>query len=175
MMSGQTDETYMTVPEGIVMPTAAGYDLFRDESSQLVFVDDTGQRHVGVIPLRTFPISEPEGCISLLAEPGREIAFFDSLNSLPERAATLMRRELACREFVPVIRRIVSLTEDSDLPRWQLETDRGDTDVQVHIDDGLRRLGEHGLLVVDIHGLRFLIPHTAELDAASRGVLDRYL
>jgi hypothetical protein len=161
--------------QGIAVPTAARCDLFRDESSQLVFVDDMGRRHVGVIPLRTFPISEPEGCISLLAEQGREIAFLDSLTSLPERAANLVRRELACREFVPVIRRIVSSTDDNDLPRWQLETDRGDTDAQVHVDDGLRRLGEHGLLVVDIHGLRFLIPHTADLDAASRCVLDRYL
>jgi len=170
MISTQAEKKCVSTPHGISVPITARYDLFRD-----VFVDAAGQRHVGVIPLRTFPISEPDGYISLLAEQGRELAFFDSLTSLPEQAADLMRRELACREFVPVICRIVSSTDDNDLPRWQLETDRGDTDAQVHVDDGLRRLGEHGLLVVDIHGIRFLIPHTDELDAASRRVLDRYL
>ncbi len=150
-------------------------DVIRDVSNQLVFVDNTGRHHVGVVPLRTFPISEPDGCISFLAEQGYEVAFLEELTSLPEPAANLVRRELACREFVPVIHRIVPLTDDNDLPRWQLHTDRGPTEVQVHVDDGLRRLGQHGLLVVDIHGLRFLIPHTDELDAASRHVLDRYL
>jgi hypothetical protein len=174
-MSPKADETSVTVPKEVVRPAAVRYDLFRDESSQLVFVDGSGERHVGVIPLRTFPISEPDGHISLLAKQGHEIAFIESLASLPEEAANLVRRDLACREFVPVIRRIVALTDDSYLPRWQLETDRGDTEVQVHVDDGLRRLGEHGLLVVDVYGFRFLIPHTAELDAASRRVLDRYL
>ncbi|MHB8973716.1 MAG: cyanophycin metabolism-associated DUF1854 family protein [Pirellulaceae bacterium] len=150
-------------------------DLARDDSGRLVLTDSTGRRHVGVVPLRTFPISEPNGCIALLTEEGREIAFLESLASLPEEMGDLVRHELACREFVPVIHRIVSTTNDVDSPRWQLETDHGNTDTQVHVDDGLRWLGDQGLLVVDIHGLRFLIPDIAKLDAASRRILDRYL
>lgn len=156
-------------------PAAQVGELSCDASGRLVLVDAGGRRHVGVVPLRTFPISEPEDCIALLTEQGHEIAFLESLSTLPEPAADLVRKELEHREFVPVIRRILATTDDVDQPRWQLETDRGETEAIVHVDDGLRRLGERGLLVVDIHGLRFLIPDTALLDNASRRILDRYL
>ena len=175
MSCSQTNETSMSVSQATVVAPTTIRNLSRDDSGRLVLVDATGRRHVGVVPIRTFPISEPDGCIALLTQQGREIAFCESLASLPENVADLVRQELACREFVPVIHRIVSTTDDVDLPCWQLETDRGDTDTRVHVDDGLRRLGEHGLLVIDIHGLRFLIPDTAALDAASRRILDRYL
>jgi hypothetical protein len=175
MNCSQTNEKSRSVSQTTVVAPTTIRNLSRDESGRLVLVDATGRRHVGVVPLRTFPISEPGGYIALLTEQGREIAFLESLADLPEHVADLVRRELACREFVPVIHRIVSTTDDVDVPRWQLETDHGDTDTQVHVDDGLRRLGERGLLVIDIHGLRFLIPDTAALDAASRHVLDRYL
>jgi hypothetical protein len=150
-------------------------DLSRDSAGRLVLVAANGDRYVGVVPLRTFPITEPDGCIALLTEDGDEVAFLDSLADLPAQVVELLRQELTRREFVPIIQRIVATTDDIDLPLWRLTTDRGETETQVHVDDGLRRLGERGLLVIDIHGLRFLIPDTAALDAASRRILDRYL
>ena len=89
--------------------------------------------------------------------------------------AELIRHELTRREFVPVVHRIDLVVDDLDLPRWHLETDRGATEAVVRVDDGLLRLGERGLLVIDIHGIRFLIPDTAALDENSRRILDTYL
>ena len=42
-------------------------------------------------------------------------------------------------------------------------------------DNDVRRLGPNRILLVDTHGIRYLIPDTRRLDAVSRRILDRYL
>jgi len=153
---------------------AATFELSRDELGRLVLVNADGTKHVGIVPLRMFPISAPDGQIVILNEQGRELLIVESLAGLSQKTAELLERELACREFVPLIQRIVSASGDTHLALWHVATDRGETDVQVHVDDGLRRLGSRGLLVVDVHGVRFLISDITQLDANSRRILQQY-
>ena len=42
-------------------------------------------------------------------------------------------------------------------------------------DNDVRRLGANRILLVDTHGIRYLIPDASRLDAASRRILERYL
>lgn len=175
MNNSRKSENGSCVPGDTSVAPSMSFDLSYNASGQMVLIDVTGKRYEGVIPLRAFPISEPNGCIALLTEKGDEILFLESLDSLPESVTEMIRKELTCREFVPIIQRIRFLTDDINLPVWRLKTDRGSTQVQVHVDDGLRRLGENGLLIVDIYGVRFLIPDINKLDYTSRRVLDRYL
>ena len=82
--------------------------------------------------------------------------------------------ELSQREFVPVIRRILSAThhEPSD---WFVETDRGRTTFQLNSEDDVRRIEPDQASIVDAHGIRYLITSVRGLDGGSRRILEYFL
>ena len=86
-----------------------------------------------------------------------------------------MEDDLARREFVPHIRRIVKVSTDVEPPEWEVETDRGPTRFLLNSGDDIRRLSPMSALVIDVHGTRYLIEDTRKLDAVSRRLLERYL
>jgi hypothetical protein len=63
----------------------------------------------------------------------------------------------------------------SEPTEWDVETDRGLTRFILNSEDDIRRLGEGRALLVDAHGIRYLIPRLDSLDPFSRRVLERYL
>jgi hypothetical protein len=148
--------------------------LHRDSAGRLVFTDARGQVHVGVEPVRAFPISDPERWISLLDTRGRERAAIDDLAELSPDAAALVRQELAEREFLPQIERVVRVKTNKEPHQWQVLTDRGPAQFLMR-DDDIRRLGPTRAILVDMHGVRYYIPDSAALDAHSRRILSRYL
>jgi hypothetical protein len=151
------------------------FTLQRDPWGRLVLIDADGRRHVGVDPVRAFPISDPEHYISICDADGREIAFIEVLAEVAPDVRQILQDELAQREFVPVIDRIVRVSSDISPADWQVETDRGPTQFTLNSDDDVRRLGPHRALMIDTRGIRYLIPDTRALDAGSRHILDRYL
>jgi hypothetical protein len=93
-----------------------------------------------------------------------------------EPAQTLIRTELASREFMPVISTIVSVTSFSTPCTWTVETDRGDTDFVLKGDEDIRRIGADGtLLISDSHGIQYLVRDQFALDARSKKILDRFM
>ena len=87
----------------------------------------------------------------------------------------VLEKDLARREFVPSIRRILSVPADTEPTEWEVETDRGPTRFWVNSGDDVRRLGPQRALVIDAQGIRYLVDDLRELDARSRWVLERYL
>jgi hypothetical protein len=159
--------------EGIVLPRIM--DLQRDPWEQLVLTDSDGRQHVGVEVVRAFPISDPSRAISLCDAEGHEILCIEDLGSLPPEIRQLLEEELARREFVPIIRRIVAVSADAEPCEWHVETDRGATTFTLDSEDEVHLLDLHQVTVVDTHGIRYLIPDIRRLDAASRRILDRYI
>ena len=51
--------------------------LSRDAFGRLIFVDDEGQQHIGVLPVHAFPISAPELGVALVASDGRELLWIE--------------------------------------------------------------------------------------------------
>ena len=95
---------------------------------------------------------------------------------MPESARTLIVEELAQREFMPEIRRIVSVSSYATPSTWELETDRGATSLILKSEDDIRRLrGPGALLVADGQGIHFLIRDRKMLDAHSQKILKRFL
>lgn len=148
--------------------------LFRDAFARLVMIDAAGREHVGVEVVRAFPLSEPDRWISICDADGHEILALDDARQLPEEIRTILLDELAKREFVPVIRRIVKVWNQTDPQEWQVVTDRGPTSFCVDSDEDIRRMEPRQVLIVDGHGIRYRIPDTLQLDARSRRILDRY-
>jgi hypothetical protein len=159
-------------------PAAGGpraLDLSRDAWGRLVLTDAEGTEHVGVGPVRVFPISDPRGWIALVSKSGAELALIEDPAGLPAPIRELIEDELKRREFIPTVLRIIRIASDATPVEWEVETDRGPTQFLMDSEDDVRSLGPHRALVVDVHGIRYLIADTRKLDAHSRRCLDRYL
>jgi hypothetical protein len=150
---------------------ALAYDLF----GRLTLTTPSGETHAGVIPVRGFPFSAPQTCISFCDEGGHEVYFLPDVSRLDRAARELLEVDLARREFIPVIRAIHSVSAGAEPTDWQVSTDRGETQFTLNNEDNVRRMGPHGALITASHGIRFRIEDTRALDPHSRRVLRRYL
>ncbi|MEN6458459.1 MAG: DUF1854 domain-containing protein [Thermoguttaceae bacterium] len=154
----------------------ADFSLKRDAWGQIVLTYADGRQVVGVEPARAFPISSPDGMLSICDAEGRELVCVEEVAALQPELRRVLEEELARREFVPVVVRIEEVDAEADPSRWRVQTDRGPTEFFMEdSDNGVRRLGPTRILLVDSHGIRYLIPNTRQLDTASRRILDRYL
>lgn len=153
----------------------ASFELRRNAFGRLVFIDAEGTEHDDVVPVRAFPITEPERGIALVDSHGHELAWIERLTELPAPQRELVDGELRSREFMPVIRRIVSVSSYATPSTWRIETDRGPCDLVLKGEEDIRRLADPALLVSDAHGINYLIRDRQALDAPSRKILDRFL
>jgi hypothetical protein len=151
------------------------FALDHDAWDRLVLTDADGRQHVGVELIRAFPLSDPQHGVSVCEANGREILWIDNLNDLPAPLARQIEEELARREFVPVIRRVLRVSAPVEPSEWEVETDRGRTRFLLNSEDDVHALDEHRALITDAHGVRYLIPDLTQLDAHSRRLLERYL
>ena len=156
-------------------PGPQPFGLHYDAWGRLVLTEADGREHVGVEPVRAFPISDPRHGLALCDPDGHELLWVDDLDALPAPLRQFLEDDLARREFVPVVRRIVAVSAPVEPSEWEVETDRGRTRFVLNSEDDVRRLSDHRALIVDAHGIRYLIPDLRALDAASRHALERYL
>ena len=152
-----------------------GWRLSRNRLGRLVMVTADGQTHEGVVPVRAFPIAAPDASIAIVDTEGHELAWIDRLDDLPADLRALVEGELASREFMPIISRIVDGSSFATPSTWKVVTNHGDTQLVVTGEEDIRRLGIQGLLIADSHGIHFLIRDRYALDAHSRKILDRFL
>ena len=152
------------------------FSLTRNAFGRLVFTSaDCLEVHEGVAPVRAFPIAAPDSGLALVDRDGRELAWIESLSTLPEGTRQLIEEELASREFLPEIRRIRHVSSFATPSTWQVDTDRGDTEFVLKGEEDIRRLGAYSLLIADSHGIHFLIRDMFGIDKGSRKILDRFL
>lgn len=151
------------------------FGLYHDEWGQLVLIDADGARHVGVTPVRMFPFSDPSHWLSITSKNGREIVCIEDLNDLSPQVREVLETDLARREFVPVIKRILHVSSILEPCEWVVETDRGRTTFILKAEDDVRRLAPNQALILDSVGVRYLVDDIQSLDAASRRVLERYV
>src|SRR5262249_411538 len=115
------------------------FDLYADAWGRLVLVDAAGIRHEAVEPVRAFPMTAPGQCVSIVDSHGHELLCVEELNTLPESIRQILVHELERREFVPIIRAIVSVSGESSPSEWRVDTDRGTTTFTLDSDEGIRR------------------------------------
>lgn len=151
------------------------FTLIRNPFGRLVFTAADGTVHDAIVPVRAFPIGAPDDGIALVSSEGHELVWIDRLENLPVETATLIREELESREFVPVIRRIRSVSSFACPSTWDVDTDRGDAQLVLKGEEDIRRLGRDKLLIADTHGIQYLIRDLTALDRPSRKILDRFL
>jgi hypothetical protein len=151
------------------------FRLMRNSFGRLAFTGSDGSVQEGVVPVRAFPLAAPGEGIALVGGDGRELAWIDHLEDLPAETRGLVEEELANREFMPEIGRIIGVSSFATPSTWQVVTDRGETELVLKGEEDIRRLGRSAMVVADSNGIHFLIRDIQALDKASRRILDRFL
>lgn len=151
------------------------FSLSRNAFGRLVLTLADGRSHDGVVPVRAFPISAPREGVALVGSDGHELVWIPRLDALDADRRGLIEEELAHRDFMPEIRRIIGVSTFATPSTWEVETDRGRTHLTLKGEEDIRPLGAHSLLIADSHGVQFFIRDVMALDRASRRILDRFL
>jgi hypothetical protein len=149
--------------------------LSRNQAGRLLLTLTDGRVYEGVVPVRAFPLQAPDQCVAFMSLEGKEVAWVDELSALPQDTRDLIKQEIASREMMPVIERIVSVSTLSTPSTWEVVTDRGATQLILKGEEDIRRLTGSTLIITDSHGLRFMLPDMQALDKNSRRILDRFL
>jgi len=152
-----------------------GMRLARDTHGRLVLTLADGTQHVGVVPVRAFPLSDPDGALSLVGTDGRECTWIERLAGLPAESRALLAEELARRDFAPVIEALLEVSTFTTPSTWTVRTDRGTTTLVLKGEEDIRRLGGTTLLITDSHGIGYRIADARALDKRSRRLLERFL
>ena len=137
--------------------------LLKDAHGSLVFIDELGHHHVGVIPVQAFPIDSPGEHLSLVSTEGHELAFVPALSDLDAETRTF------------VLERLISVSTFSTPTTWSVRTDRGMSSFVLKGEEDIRRLRGNGLLITDSHGVTYRVLDMRALDRMSRRLLDRFL
>ncbi|MFZ5550537.1 MAG: DUF1854 domain-containing protein [Pseudomonadota bacterium] len=153
------------------------FELRRDALGRLVFTAADGAVHEGITPVRAFPIGAPGEGLSLVSLEGRELAWVPLLAGLPPAQRALIEEELASREFTPEIKRLLKVSTFSTPSTWDVETDRGATQLVLKGEEDIRRLPgtRAALLIASSHGIVFKVPDMLALDRHSKRLLERFL
>ena len=160
----------------IATPSLAGMQLHRNAHGSLVLTMPGFIPQSGVLPVRAFPLAAPSEGLSLMGRSGQELLWVERLDDLPAAVRSLIEEELAVREFAPTILRIHSVSSFSVPSTWQIDTDRGATQLVLKAEEDIRRLrGRTTLLIAAASGVSYRVPDSTALDKASRKLLERFL
>ncbi len=148
--------------------------LERDTLGRRIFIDAKGNRHIGVHPVRAFPITAPGAGIGIMDQSGKELCWYPDEAVISQADLALIEEELAAREFMPVIEKITKVSTFATPSIWDIETDRGPTRIRLKAEEDIRRIAGNTLLIADSNGLQFLIKDSTQLDKVSKKLLDRF-
>jgi len=168
------EEADETEAERAPLLEVARLGLERSPGGDLVAIDRAGGTRAVVTPRRCFPLTRPEGFISLVDERGQDRACVEDLRLLSEDARQALLAVVGQSEFLPRIVRIERVLHQATWSEWRVVTDRGPRTFIVEQEDHIRRLDDGRHLITDSAGMRFLVPLPEDLDSVSRGWLGRY-
>jgi len=160
--------------------------FFRNEGNLISLVlkgEDGKEEHFErVVPVRAFPITEPDEFISI-KEPdsrdkgkGAEIGIIRRMTDFDEATRAILTEELDRRYFAPIIKKITSVKEKFGYSYWEVETTAGHVSfVMTNVSNNIRTLEDGRVFVHDIDGNCFQIPDPARLDKASFRKIEIYM
>ena len=155
--------------------TSLHFILSRNSFGQLCLQDQNAQLHEQVVPVKAFPISHPKESIAIVDRDGHELVWLDALSQTTPDNQALIEAELASREFMPILTKILHVSTFATPSTWQVETHRGATEFILRGEENIRRINKAMYLIADTHGVQYLIEDIQALDKHSRRLLDRFL
>ncbi len=160
--------------------------FFRSEGNliSLTLKNENGETETfeRVVPVRAFPLSDPDEFISI-KEPeskekgnGAEIGFIRALSDFDSETVALLNEELSRRYFIPAITKIYSSKEKLGYRYFDAETTAGRISLTVvNATSNIRTLEDESVLITDLDGNCFTIPDPSKLDKASLKKIEIFL
>lgn len=125
---------------------------------------------------RAFPLSKPEGFLSLQGADGKEIAMLRGIEEVDPSSRSLLDEELDRRYFTPRIERIDLLRSDAGMWRFNVQTQRGPAEFFVrNWRDSAVEIARGRWQISSVDGGRFEIADLDALDPTSQRMLDQLL
>ncbi|PQV63807.1 protein of unknown function (DUF1854) [Abditibacterium utsteinense] len=123
--------------------------------------------HVEV--LRAFPISSGEKDLVLRDGGGKELGILADLQGVESAQCNLLQASLANRYFLPKITKINSIFERFGSALWDVETDRGATQITTKaLHEAIYEVTPTRFMLRDTEENRYEIPDLSALDEGSR-------
>lgn len=159
---------------------AARVEFRATAAGGLCFVDGDGNVHEHVYCLSLFPLSDPEGYVSVLRgheKEDEEIGVIRDLRELPRHERELVLQSIRQHHFLPEIEDITQITDFHGVEEWKVVTDRGPKTFYV---GGERRNSiivddANMVLVTDVDKCRYRVPDIQALQPKARSLLERAL
>ena len=151
------------------------FKLSRDEWSHLKLVDAAGNEFLDVAVVPLFPISASKQWVSIISKAGEEIACLDSMDGLSACNIALLEEELALREFIPIIEKILKVSGITEPCEWFVETNHGSTNFVLKTEEDVRRISAKAVNITDANGIRYIIEDMKKLDKRSRAFVEWYV
>ena len=127
-------------------------------------------------PRRLFPTTGLEKYITLLDSAGVEKAIIRDLNTLPSQERKTIEDCLNEYYLVPKITKIYDCREKYGVLNVQVETDRGETLIEIrNVLSGIKLLYGTRVLLRDHNDNRYEIPDLRQLDKVSRAMIELFL
>jgi len=136
-----------------------------------------GERSVlALVATRAFPLSDPDHYIGLLDGAGKDVGVVVDPGQLDPESRAVLQEELERRYFLPVVRKVLSVTEEFGTIYWTFDTDRGVKEAVVrNLRDNLQEVAANRVLLTDVEGNRYDIPDFSALDPLSADIVFRHL
>lgn len=150
------------------------FTLSRDSWEHLQLTDARGATHRDVLVVPLFPVESPSEWISILASDGDELVCLRDLSSLSESNRARVKEELAYREFVPQILKVLWVSGTQEPCEWEVETNFGVTRFVLNSEEDVRRVSAWTVHFVDANGGRFWVDDVRKLDSRSRAYVEWY-
>ncbi|MBO4971749.1 MAG: DUF1854 domain-containing protein [Clostridia bacterium] len=135
-----------------------------------------------VLPIRSFPITDPDEFIAI-REPdskdkgkGDEIGMIRKLSDFDKSAQELLGEELQRRYFTPQLSKIYSVKDKFGYSYWEVQTSAGKISfVMNNPSSNIRTLEDGRVFIHDIDGNCFEITEPEKLDKASFRHIEIYM
>ncbi len=135
-----------------------------------------------VLPIRSFPITDPDEFIAI-REPdskdkgkGDEIGMIRRLSDFDKAAQELLGEELQRRYFTPQLSKIYSVKDKFGYSYWEVQTSAGKISfVMNNPSSNIRTLEDGRVFIHDIDGNCFEITEPEKLDKASFRHIEIYM
>ena len=152
-----------------------GFELSRDEWSHLKLSDPTGIEYFDVAIVPLFPISACKQWVSIVSAEGEELACLESMQGLSVSNVALLEEELAIREFVPIIEKVLRVSGIMEPCEWFVETNHGPTSFVLKTEEDVRRISAKAVSITDANGIRYRVEDIKKLDKKSRSFVEWYV
>ena len=144
--------------------------------------DGTTEEFERIIPVRAFPITDPNSFICI-REPdsrkkgkGEEIGMIEQLSDFDPQAQALILEELDRRYFTPIVKKIHSLHDKFGYLYFDVTTDAGRSEfIMANPSNSFRTLEDGRIFMYDIDGNCFCVQDPASMDKASLKKIEIYL